>query len=179
MRSAADDAPALKRLARRCGLFLLAAAAAGALLWWDLYRPGEARYRGRPTSAWVADYRYAGAFRNYPQAGGGLQLIDSRPQPFWARWLDGWGLDDGPRRCRMDWSLVAGDPDAVPVLLEMLRRPEPGARLAAAVGLAKVGEGHPAALPALRGALGDEDRWVRVAARDGLGGADGGEDPAP
>jgi HEAT repeat protein len=69
--------------------------------------------------------------------------------------------------------LLDGDPASVPVLIELLGCPEPRIRRAATWGLGFVGTRHPAALPALRALVRDEDSQVREIALGGVDRANG------
>jgi hypothetical protein len=71
-------------------------------------------------------------------------------------------------------SLFQGDSNAMPVLLELLRRPEPYARLAGVEGLRQqLLDAHPAARPALEAATADPDCRVRLMAKYYLGRLEG------
>jgi hypothetical protein len=92
--------------------------------------------------------------------------------PSWKVWLADIGVpvpglayqpdDDVNKR------LLGGDPAAVPVLLELRQHPEPVVRQVAALGLARVGTGHAAVVPALEGLTADEDSRVRWIVRHAL-----------
>src|SRR5262245_37046630 len=84
-----------------------------ALYWYVFeYRPWEAHYLGRPTSWWAREYDEP--YCPLPGRVGALGLLEE--------WLGRVGirLPGGP----VDTRLLEGDPEAVPVLTELLRRPE-------------------------------------------------------
>jgi hypothetical protein len=163
------------RFTRR--MLTLTAVAAGAALWSYCYRPGEARYQGLPTSWWAAAVR-----RCEPRIGGRLDCTPfvhwGEPPRAWEAWLSRLGLRCPFETPRLRSTLLRGDPEAVPVLLELLRRPEPDARLAAVDGLGHLTDKHPtaghavdkhpAARPALEAATTDTDERVRLMAKFGL-----------
>src|SRR4051794_29783276 len=97
-----------------------------ALGWCDWYRPWEARYLGRPTSWWareyeglVWEYQFLGPPENPPILYG---VPPPREPAWWEQWLR-WAGVRLPAR-PVDRRLLHGDPRAVPVLVELLRRPE-------------------------------------------------------
>jgi hypothetical protein len=158
---------------------LTALVAIGVFLILDEYRPWEQpRYHGRPVSWWAARAWVRGPC----EAHLGLDPAEwAQPYtvfwdygpPLWVEWLEahvlparylGWDPE------REDWSLVRdGDPEAVPVLLGPLRRPEEEVRLGAVVGLtAAAARGSRPAVAGLREAAGDRDEFIRRFARKAL-----------
>jgi hypothetical protein len=137
---------------------------------------GESFYRGRPTSYWREELK---------------EWKDELPQPtdwFWPlrQVLPDRFLPDAPPvyvlslfsgRCMMGGelepnprlSMFGGDPDAVGVLVELLRDPEAWVRCDAAQALGAVGPGGEAGVPALVVALDDESLEVARNAAWALG----------
>jgi hypothetical protein len=136
--------------------------------------PGEARYLGRPTSGWAARLLRGIHFPD----GAVCDLVVSRDAAGWVQTGFWWGtwrsvtnhllIRDPGVAGEVTQRLIGGDPAAVPVLLQLLGRPEPVVRRAAALGLARVGERHPDALPALLTLVEDTDKVVRAIARDSV-----------
>jgi hypothetical protein len=155
---------------------------------------GEAFYQGRPTSWWAGDIDA----HYIPMLETWVSLKDSftpaerqaeidrntwivgwrrdTPEPWWERrpdwWNDWWYpgqararvvmiLDDRP-------PLVDGDPDALPVLLALLRRPEPKARQVAVSGLASLKSRDPTVIDALSEAMWDLDPAIRHQAEQAI-----------
>jgi HEAT repeat protein len=91
-------------------------------------------------------------------------------RPWWERWLVYAGINPDPTD--EDMAGVFGDPAAVPVLLELLRRPELELRVYASYGLGAVGRKFPgaadAAIPSLADAFRDGSHDVRREARAAL-----------
>jgi hypothetical protein len=162
------------RFTRRRFLLVLAWGLGAGALWWQWYRPGEARCLGRPTSWWAA-----AAHRSEPRlvafcslGCAPVVLWVERPQP-WEALLSRVGFRSPFQTPRLKDTLLRGDPAAAPVLLELLRRPEPNARLAAVVGLGALIDKTPAARPALEAATADLDNHVRLMAKRALGRLEG------
>jgi hypothetical protein len=113
----------------------LAAAVAAGVVWWVLsYRPWEAHYRGRPTSWWarelVAVYEKERALKD-SLIEQGPNAVAPPPQ-WWNEWLKLVGIQT--ELTGDDWELLlSSDPDAIPVLLELLRHPDGLVRAIAAV----------------------------------------------
>jgi hypothetical protein len=91
------------------------------------------------------------------------------PQPWW-EWRPDWWNDwwyPGQARATVVMilydrpELVDGDPDALPVLLELIRRPEVKTRQVAVSGLAALKSREPAVIDALAEALWDSDPMIR------------------
>jgi hypothetical protein len=170
----------IKLTRRRVVALLALAVLAAAASWCHLYRPWEARYLDRPTSWWAAA---AGRCR--------VSLVPQHAGPGWERpavifhepspappdpltsLAQGVLARLGVRRPPPTpgiWKLVdQGDPEALPVLLELSRRPEPRSRLAATPGLARLCRAHPAAYAALEAATADPDSRVRLRGQGCLG----------
>jgi hypothetical protein len=139
-------------LAMLTGAVLVAVLAA----WAHWYRPQEAHYRGRPTSYWAGlflsnpELRCTGQYAPYTTAPSRLpSLVPAFVQVWWD------SLFQPPR--------FQTDPDAEPVLAELLRRPNEELRLAAARMLTLHGSaGIRQAVPVLMQAF----RSNRVGVRD-------------
>jgi hypothetical protein len=158
------------------GVSLLHPAVHWRLLGWAR---GEAFYDGRPTSWWVEDIEKHFSAVTWTQLGllGSGQEIPpelwqitdwtrSMPPPWW-EWRPSWWGGDNANQL-VQWlvamgqaPLVNGDPTALPVLLELLRRPELKARQVAVTGLEKLARQEPAAMASLRAAANDPDPAVR------------------
>jgi hypothetical protein len=144
--------PARRRT--RIALAVLSVAALATLAVFT-YRPWEARYRGRPTSWWARK----------------VSDLSADARPAWKQWLASARIDPDPTDDD-GWGLVYGDSAAVPVLLELLRRPEVELRVLAVYGLGATGRKQPgsadAAIPALAAAFRDGSHDVRREARVAL-----------
>jgi hypothetical protein len=130
------------------GLGALAVAVNGAVDWHlARSRPGEAQFQGRPARSWAEELaRWMRRAAPQPGAGAG----PAAPAP---------GAE----------ALFQGDPEAVPVLTELLAWPDPVDRQLAAFALERVGpRARKAASPALLAQLKDPDPNVRAAARSAL-----------
>jgi hypothetical protein len=101
----------------------------------DWCRPWEAHYQGRPTSWWDRELTWEREGR----------LAD---QPFWRGWLGKLGLPV-PKQVSAEAVLEAGDPDAIPVLLELLRGPDLHNRREASFCLCRMQERGLPAVPDL------------------------------
>src|SRR5207249_3955908 len=89
----------------------------GLVGWWR----GEATYRGRYSGAWAEELR---GWLALGEPGSPGAVLYARPVPAWRQWLGSparWAVDEPP--------LHEGDPAAVPVLVELLRDPDPVVRL--------------------------------------------------
>jgi HEAT repeats len=138
------------------------AAVALMLLLWGVFvlaclLRGEHFYLGRPTSYWRTTVRWWDWYYNPGSGGSNLRLHD----------VDELLFRDGPG-AGLSPAIYRGSPDAVPVLLDLLRDNDPKVREEAVWILAKVGTASPAVVPALAGALSDEHHWVGEAAADSL-----------
>jgi HEAT repeats len=123
------------------------------------------RYQGLTASQWESEIR---RWEVGPVIlhGGTADAFWVRHQPFWNSWLKYVGIKPG-EVCH-DMPLLHGDPDAVPVLAELLASHDPQARRLAAQGLEKVGEKARSTVPDLIRALDDEDQFVRQWAEQAL-----------
>jgi hypothetical protein len=74
--------------------------------WYRWHRPGEAHFRGRPTSWWE------------------WQHTRWQNPPAWRAWLESVGAPYFADPLSPAEELAAGDPAAAPVLAELLKRPE-------------------------------------------------------
>jgi hypothetical protein len=117
-------------------------------------RPPESRFRGKTTSQWartLRDWRVAGEIKFK-----WTRITSwSREPPLFESWLEKLGLAPQPQPVRL--SLLEGDAEAVPVLIELLQRTDPKVRRIAVQGLGWIGEAAKPAVPALLGALDDKD----------------------
>jgi hypothetical protein len=150
----------------RAALLLHLLLLGGLVLAWGPPRgvPGkdEATYLGRPTSYWeeeAMEYRFSFfsiVFSDEPPPGWeyAASWTRTRPKPFWKRCLD--RLTGGPDTGDVeteDLELLSGDPDAIPVLVELLESSDSKIRQIAANGLARLGTKAGPAIPALTRAL--------------------------
>jgi hypothetical protein len=168
-----------KRRALRVGLAAVVCPGVAALGydWWANWR-GPA-YRGRPAAQWAREIRHW-HYQSVPySATEHLGVWFREPaRPWWAECLAGVGylpkdyvVDYTTQYWldmqRPDMPLLERDPEAVPVLLELLRRPEDGSRMVAAQGLGLFGPPARAAVPALLAARtdqgGEAGRWAEWA----------------
>jgi hypothetical protein len=130
--------------------------------WWR----GEAKYKGRYTNSWRAEMRcYEGGM-----AEGNLWHLDyafSQKSSLWENWLDKLGVRKRslggftigvPDRHDLGIVLQDGDPDAVPVLMELLNDEDPTVRLLAIFGLQRVGAAARDAVPQLLALCPDPER---------------------
>src|SRR5205807_1766311 len=78
----------------------------------------------------------------------------------WEQWLSKLLPSSYPPDLGFHPPLQDGDPDAVPVLVELLRAPEVNVRILAVWGLKEVGSRARETIPALLAALNDEDEEV-------------------
>jgi hypothetical protein len=129
--------------------------------WWR----GEAKYKGRYTNSWRVE------LRSYEPLGVGSHGYVSwhffRRHTKWEDWLS--KVMPGKYQPIAPLSLVAdGDPEAVPVLVELLSAPEPIVRMIAASGLERIGLPAREAIPALLALLEDEDELVANLSRQAL-----------
>lgn len=138
---------------------------------------GEAIYDGRPTSWWVHDIEdnFVQTVAFEPIFLGGPPPDPGPPIPVdWARkasapwweWRPSWWDNSSnlvTQLFRVESApLVNADPAALPVLLELLRRPEAKSRQVAVTGIARLADyRQPGALAALEGAANDPDLIVR------------------
>jgi hypothetical protein len=143
-----------------CGLAALLALAGYGYVF--EYRPWEAHYRLRPTSWWAGEISCW------------VDVSDSAFPPSyfapltpWEQWQLRLGVSSDEHSHRR-FRLLQGDPEAVPVLAELLRWPDPVVRLRAAGGLWWFRGDARLATPALMAALGDPNDRVREAAREAL-----------
>jgi hypothetical protein len=128
------------------------------------FRPWEAHYRLRPTSWWANEVPGWLDASDYHSAR--LPDYEARLSQ-WEKWQLQLGLFSRKRH-RERFQLLLGDPAAVPVLVELLRCPDPVARERAADGLGCCGGDARESSHALVAALRDGDRRVRGAARGAL-----------
>jgi hypothetical protein len=130
------------RLTLAAALTVLVVAVAAAWVAW--YRPWQAHYLGRPTS-WWADRLAVLSFDLF-----GPRPPRTLPEEWLNRALSSLGV-------RVDESLSGrevafGEPEAIPVLLELLRDPRPHVRRWAALSLEGMEPPPREAIPALLGA---------------------------
>jgi hypothetical protein len=124
---------------------------------------GESKYQGRYTNYWREELLYwevaADAISREGPPGVGVRsrftVWCRSPHPWVERLAVAVGRPSPGRS--YDCPLLAGDPDAVPVLMELLRDPDPKVRLIAIQGLEIVGPAAGPAVPALLRALRDKE----------------------
>jgi hypothetical protein len=86
--------------------------------------------------------------------GGYTRWVSRRPSVF-ANLCDDFGIPDS--REYPTFPLVGGDPNALPVLMELFKSPDPKARRVAIEGVRRIGDRAEVAAPLLRAALRDSD----------------------
>jgi hypothetical protein len=127
------------------------------------YRSGEQPagpiYLGKTARQWEAEVR-----ERWICLGGGGGGYGDTPKWYWMRqpgrlasWLGKVGIHLEDSRETYDFPLLDGSPDAVPVLLELLKASDLTVRRAAIQGVAKAGASARAAFPALLEAMEDAD----------------------
>ena len=129
---------------------------------------GESKYKCRYTNSWRAELRTYSLF-----AVADVGTLDSffvfrEPNP-WKTWiaeLTEWQVDNYYDFCP---PLQDGDPEAIPVLAELLRAPEANVRVIAACGLREIGAPARSAIPALLALENDKDPDVRLACQLAIG----------
>jgi hypothetical protein len=150
-------------------LVLLAVMVTGGVTWRLVYFAGqrpEATFRGWTTRQWEGEISRRGpSIWGEPVIDPG-QLGPAPEPPAWVTWLGKAGFRI--ERDKSSFSLLAGDPDALPVLVELLESADPRARRVGAYGLRAIGPRARQAVPALLKALGDPDVAVRFAAGGSL-----------
>lgn len=129
--------------------------------WWKC----EASYKGKYTCEWNAEIKEWSL---------GLLPFDTAEPRVW-RLKPSRAETSGVLQFP-DVSLLNGDPEAIPVLLELLTSDDSNVRFFACMGLGKAGAGATAAVQALQKALKDPDPSVRDEAEWELGRI-GGIDP--
>jgi hypothetical protein len=153
------------------GLSLLHPAVHWRLIGWSR---GEIFYDNRPISWWVEDiedhYVRVVAVEAIVQGGPPpdpgphipLDWVRTTPSPWW-EWRPRWWHNTSTLVTNIaDAPLVKTDPDALPLLLQLLRRPEVKSRQVAVTGLARLADdAHSGALEALESAANDPDPTVR------------------
>jgi hypothetical protein len=131
---------------------------------------GEAFYQGRPTSYWSTE-AFSLQWLDAEAGGGGETCwVDyhwMRPVSSVEQVLATLNLTTIKHKSD-DFVLLNGDSTAIPVLIALLRDPEPQVRQIAAQGLGKVGAGASAAIPAISIACHDENDMVQQQARQAL-----------
>jgi hypothetical protein len=151
------------------GLFLLIAIivasfnSSGLIGWWR----GEAKYQGKYTNYWREELC-------------AYQLWGYDRDPFYSHWtfirlpskldrfLSNIGLSSSQAGIGFEPPLQYPEPDAVPVLIELLDSREQDVRILAANGLGNIGPKARDANPALLDASMDEDPLVAQAAREAI-----------
>jgi hypothetical protein len=125
--------------------------------WWR----GEAKYQGKYTNYWereLQDFRVqeTGPSGHDVRFGVGIHRT---PKSKWEEWCQKLitGFLSNPRQKP---PLQNGDPDALAVLVELLRSGHRDVRIIAALGLEEIGPKAGTAVPALLAALEDEERLV-------------------
>jgi hypothetical protein len=129
--------------------------------WWR----GEAKYKGRYTNSWRAEMRsYDTRFiASLGIVDWGFVRAPSKWEIWLAKLLPGYSptVNQSP-------PLQDGDPEAVSLLLELLKAPEPIFRIMAASGLEKIGPPAREAVSALSALVNVEDGGVGIASRQAL-----------
>jgi hypothetical protein len=118
------------------------------------HKPVGSLYRGLATSEWQ---REIGSWDvGSPSCGvGGYALwVWHRPSTF-AKVCDFLGIPYWQNQCTLP--LVEGDPEAIPVLMELFDSPDPKARRIAIEGIRRIGDPAKQAVPLLVKALEDND----------------------
>jgi hypothetical protein len=124
--------------------------------WWR----GEAKYKGRYRNYWHAELREYSWYGFWnPSAPYGRF---AKREPDWKEWTA--LLTSGERRPMFDLNppLQDGDPNAVPVLIELLDAKEEHVRLLAARGLKRIGPRADVAVPELLAHLGADGMVPRA-----------------
>jgi HEAT repeat protein len=163
---------------RRRKLLWAVVALCAALTAWTGYEhwfaPKGPSYRGKTAAQWQAELRCWEPLLKTARNKGGRWTWWVYFPPTHEVWLAKFGVSRRDYDAKL--ALVEGDPEAVPVLLELLKSPSPKARRAAAQGLEKVACKAPqfppaqldAATQALLAAIDDEDQAVRLDAEQAL-----------
>jgi hypothetical protein len=120
--------------------------------WWR----GEAKYRGRYTNYWRAELRCYHVELGRDVLGHGYWDF-VRTQSVWEQWLSKLLPISFQPKLDSPAPLQDGDPEAVPVLIELLQAPERTVRILAAHGLETIGSPARPAVPALLTLLKDEN----------------------
>jgi hypothetical protein len=120
--------------------------------WWR----GEAKYKGRYTNSWRAEMRSYDVNLGCDPLGHGCWDFVRRPS-LREQWLS--KLLPSSFRPKLDScpTLLDSDPEAVPVLIELLHASETKVRILAAYGLEKIGSPARPAFPVLLTLLKDKD----------------------
>lgn len=164
------DEAVTKRRLLLLGIALLALLLAGSIFrndligWWR----GEAKYKGWYTNAWRAELRLWEKVRICGGSSGQSRLIWVRRPASGDEWLAELFLSAGDPGGPLSPPLFDNDPEAVPVLAELLRAPEPNVRLAAVEALQRIGPPASDALRALLLVFEDDDEEVRQQAAQAL-----------
>jgi hypothetical protein len=124
--------------------------------WWR----GEAKYKGRYTNSWRAELRsYDNCFRI------SSEWYFCHTPSRWEQWLSKILPNSSQLSNRFDPPWEDGDPEAIPVLVELLKSPERHVRIIAAYGLEIIGPPARDAIPALLAMLlRDDDEDVATEA---------------
>src|SRR5262249_28053559 len=131
--------------------------------WWR----GEAKYKGRYTNSWRAELRQYHRGFNWSS----LRREYWTYSPVSTRWERLLAKVLPTRRSlivQFDPPLQEGDAQGIPVLLELLRAPEPNVRALAARGLGEIGSAACSAVPALLSSLNDASGEVALEAAAAL-----------
>jgi len=144
---------------------VLAAMALAWLLqvWWCLPtrpKPGEASYLGKSSQTWEAEISRRDVWRPTCGTGGGPPVRCDRPSSFIRPILQSAGIATRATTDEGEIPLLNGDPEAMPVLVELLQSPKTNVRMVAIEGLRRMGEQARPAVPALIAATEDEDVYI-------------------
>jgi hypothetical protein len=128
---------------------------------------GEAKYKGRYTNSWRAEMR-----QFQPDIGicesGRIEWAYRRAPTIWEEWLAKVLPNATSNMPSAPPPLQEGDPEALQVLIELLRAPEENVRMLAASGLERIGPEARQAVPALLVVLEEEDGYARGNASQAL-----------
>jgi HEAT repeat protein len=125
---------------------------------------GEHFYHGRPACSWRAAIQgwFWPSTRNLKS----ISLSTGSPMPLAQVWQRLFG--SGPEEANERPAVLSGDPEALPVLVDLLRDSDWVVRQEAALGLGNLGPAAAPAVPALAAALKDGDAGVRLSAAHAL-----------
>jgi hypothetical protein len=116
--------------------------------WWR----GEAKYKGRYTNSWRTELR---AYDHYFRISSDWYFF--RTPSRWDPWFSKILPKSFTSNDRFDPPWKDGDPEAIPVLLELLQAHEPHVRIIAASGLETIGPAARDTIPALLAMLRDDN----------------------
>jgi hypothetical protein len=154
---------------RKVALVGLLMAALAVLVWCSPGKPTGPVFRDRTAAQWEAELQHWDAW-DMGIWGYGREpsphFVWMRTPPWWQGWLQKVGIEVHSGSGELP--LLEGDPDALPVLVELLHSADPKGRRAAIQGLTALGAAAKEVIPDLVRALDDPDHDVRVDARQAL-----------